>query len=164
MPIKCHQLPSRNKILRRSLTLFWVLDFATVYSYFNVQNCSYFIVGNKIFLFLWKNESLLFGGVGKKGRGQYFRVGLIASRTLCNILSKTSVILEFFYVFPSPIALVFSMSMLSSRLYGSTNSWMVFVFPVIPCWWEALGTRTDCFCIWADFHHEDGRKDMTSNR
>ena len=53
MRIKSHWLPSRNKILR-SLTVLWFLNFATVYSYFNVQMCSYFIVGNKIFCFFKK--------------------------------------------------------------------------------------------------------------
>ena len=54
MHIKSHQLPSRNKRLRRSLTVLWFLDFATVYSYFNVQMCFHFIVVNKIFCFFKK--------------------------------------------------------------------------------------------------------------
>ena len=40
-----------HQILRRSIILLWFLDFPTVYSYFNVQMCSYFIFGNKIFSF-----------------------------------------------------------------------------------------------------------------
>ena len=45
MSATSHQIP------RRSIILLWFLDFPTVYSYFNVQMCSYFIVGNKIFSF-----------------------------------------------------------------------------------------------------------------
>ena len=49
-------------------TLLWFLDFATMYSYFNVQMCSYFIVGNKIFWF-FKNGvfALLDEGTVKGG-------------------------------------------------------------------------------------------------
>ena len=47
------------KILRRRLTLLWFLDFATVYSYFNIQLCSYLMLEIKFFVSL-KNESYLF--------------------------------------------------------------------------------------------------------
>ena len=70
---------------------------------FNVQMCSFFIVGNKIFCFFKKwifstfqrgsqvlqnfegcsDRFIIFGvGLGKKGWGQYLRVGLIPWRTL----------------------------------------------------------------------------------
>ena len=111
-------LPSRNKILKRRLSLLWFLDFATVYSYFNIQLCSCLILEIKSFVSL-KNECCFFGqryilrgelsspkfwgellrkrrsdrfsfffffggggGLGKKGWGQYFRVGLIPWRIL----------------------------------------------------------------------------------
>ena len=49
MPIKsATSYQAEKKIIRRSLTIHSFLDFATVYSYFNVKIC-YFIVGNKIF-------------------------------------------------------------------------------------------------------------------
>ena len=54
MPIMSHLLPSRNKILRRSQSLLWFLDFETAYSHFNVEMYSYFTVGNKIFCFFKK--------------------------------------------------------------------------------------------------------------
>ena len=94
----------RNKILRRSLTPLWFLDFATAYSYFNDQMCSDFIVGNKIFCFFkkwvfaflglliktgsdrFRNFFFLGGGLGKKGWGQNFRVRLIPWGTLCTML------------------------------------------------------------------------------
>ena len=47
------------KILRRRLTLLWFLDFATVYSYFNIQLRSYLMLEIKSFVSL-KNESFLF--------------------------------------------------------------------------------------------------------
>ena len=54
-----HQLPSRNKILRMHLSLLWFLDFATVYSYFNTQMCSYLMLEIKYFVSL-KTEFFLF--------------------------------------------------------------------------------------------------------
>ena len=42
-----------------TLTLFWFLDFATVYSYFNIQMCSYLMLEIKSFVSL-KNEPFLF--------------------------------------------------------------------------------------------------------
>ena len=57
--IVCHWLPSRSKILRKCLTFLGCLDFATVYSYFNIQMCSYFKLEIKSFVSL-KNVSFLF--------------------------------------------------------------------------------------------------------
>ena len=56
MCIKSHYLPSRNKILRRSLTLLWLLDFTTAYSYFNIQTCFFSLLEMKSFVsffFFW---------------------------------------------------------------------------------------------------------------
>ena len=75
----CHQLPSRNKILRRSLTLIWFLDFATLCSYFNVEVCPYFIVGNKIFCFFKKGTFQ--GGRGESSSPKFWEGLLIKGRS-----------------------------------------------------------------------------------
>ena len=55
MPVKSvTSYHAEIKKLRRSLNFLLFLDFANLYSYFNVQMCSYFIVGNKIFGFFKK--------------------------------------------------------------------------------------------------------------
>ena len=73
------------KILRRPLTLLWLLDFATVYSYFNIQLCSYLMLEIKSFVSL-KNESFLFWTrVQFKGELSYT---LIPWRTLWTYLIK----------------------------------------------------------------------------
>ena len=95
IPIKSHQLPNRNKILRRSLyTFLWFLDFETVCSYFNAQIHSHFIVGNNKSFVSLKNESFLFrtrvhfkgmesslakfwGGLLIKGKGRGWALGLV---------------------------------------------------------------------------------------
>ena len=61
-------------ILRRSLTLLWFLEFATVYSYFKVQVCSYFIVSNKIFCFFQKWVCIFGRGYISRGKVKFSKI------------------------------------------------------------------------------------------
>ena len=62
------------KYLEESQLSFDFLDFATVYSYFNVQMCSYFIVGNKIFCFFKKCVfAFLDEGTFQEGMSQFLQ-------------------------------------------------------------------------------------------
>ena len=75
MPVKSvTSYHAEIKKLRRSLNFLLFLDFANLYSYFNVQMCSYFIVGNKIFgffkkwVFAFLGEGTFQGGGGDSSR------------------------------------------------------------------------------------------------
>ena len=62
MPIKSvTSYQAEIKYLEEAKRSIDFLDFATVYSHFNVQMCSYFIVGNKIFCFFKKMSVCFFG-------------------------------------------------------------------------------------------------------